>query len=249
VTRYDVIGRTYRATRRPDPRIAAQITAALGDAVRVVNVGAGAGSYEPGDRAVVAVDPSATMLRQRDAHAAPAVLARAEALPFAGSAFDAALASLTVHHWDDVEAGLREMARVARLQVVFFFEPSWTPVAWIVNDYLPEILELGTERRAPGLDRLAAILDVQRVERVPVPSDCVDGFTGAYWNRHEAFLDPAVQAGSSSFAQLDPEVLAAGMERLRRDLESGAWDEHHGHLRALDEIDIGYRLLVAGHLS
>ena len=249
MTRYDTIGRTYTSTRRADPRIAAQIAAALGDATRVVNVGAGAGSYEPADRRVVAVDPSATMLRQRDVRAAPAVLARAEALPFADRTFDAALASLTVHHWDDVEGGLRELARVARLQVVFYFEPSWSPSAWIVKDYLPEILELGTEREAPGLDRLAATLNVLHVETVRVPSDCVDGFTGAYWNRPEAYLDPVVQAGSSSFAQLDSAVLSAGIERLRRDLQSGAWDDRHGHLRGLDEIDIGYRLLVAGHLS
>jgi len=249
VSRYDTIGRTYTSTRRPDPRIAAQIAAALGDAARVVNVGAGAGSYEPADRAVVAVDPSATMLHQRAAHAAPAVLARAEALPFADRTFDAALACLTIHHWDDPERGLREMTRVAPRQVVFYFEPSWSPSAWIVKDYLPEILELGSERAAPGLERVASILDVRHVETVPVPSDCVDGFTGAYWNRPEAYLDPAVQAGSSSFAQLDPAVLSAGIERLRRDLASGAWDDRHGHLRALDEIDIGYRLLVAGHLS
>jgi SAM-dependent methyltransferase len=249
VTRYDTIGRTYRSTRRTDPRLAAQITGALGDAPTVVNVGAGTGSYEPDDRFVVAVDPSATMLRQRGPRAAPAVLARAEALPFADGTFGVALASLTVHHWSDIEGGLREMARVARRQVVFFFEPSWSPSAWIVKDYLPEILDLGSERDAPGVERISATLVVQHVDPVLVPADCVDGFTGAYWNRPEAYLDPEVQAGSSSFAQLAPETLRAGIERLRRDLESGAWDERHGHLRAMTEIDIGYRLLVAGHLS
>lgn len=249
MTRYDTIGRTYTATRRADPRIAAQINAALGDAATVVNVGAGTGSYEPADRFVVAVDPSITMLRQRGAGAAPAVLARAEALPFADGAFGAALASLTVHHWNDVEGGLREMARVARRQVVFYFEPSESPSAWIVEEYLPEILDLPSEREAPGLDRLASILAVRHVEPVPVPSDCADGFTGAYWNRPEAYLDPAVQAGSSSFAQLPPETLRVGIERLRRDLETGVWDERHGDLRASREADIGYRLLVAGNLS
>ena len=249
MTRYDTIGRTYTATRRPDPRIAARIVAALGDAASVVNVGAGTGSYEPDDRSVVAVDPSETMLRQRAAGAAPAVCSRAEALPFPDRAFDAALATLTLHHWDDVEAGLREMARVARRQVVFFFDPAWSKDAWIVAEYLPEILDLDSERRAPGLDRIGAVLDVRGVETVSVPADCVDGFTGAFWNRPEAFLDPAVQAGSSSFSQLDPAVLARGMQQLRRDVESGTWDERHGDLRAMPEIDIGYRLLVAGHLS
>jgi SAM-dependent methyltransferase len=249
VTRYDTIGRTYSATRRADPRIAARIVGALGDAPTVVNVGAGTGSYEPDDRVVVAVDPSITMLRQRDARAAPAVLARAEALPFGDGMFGAALASLTVHHWNDIEGGLREMARVARRQVVFYFEPAQSPSAWIVKEYLPEILELASEQNAPGLERIASVLAVRHVEPVPVPADCADGFTGAFWNRPEAYLDPAVQAGSSSFAQLPPETLRAGIERLRRDLETGAWDERHGALRAMRETDIGYRLLVAGHLS
>ncbi|HEY5077422.1 MAG TPA: class I SAM-dependent methyltransferase, partial [Acidimicrobiia bacterium] len=162
MTRYDTIGRTYSSTRRTDPRIEARIAAALGDGttgagarretmrgetmrgetMRVVNVGAGAGSYEPADGFVVAADPSVTMLRQRRDDAAPSVLARAEALPFADDTFDAALASLTVHHWDDLERGLREMQRVARRQVIFFFEPSLASSLWFVGEYFPEILDL-----------------------------------------------------------------------------------------------------------
>jgi SAM-dependent methyltransferase len=250
VTRYDTIGRTYASTRRADPRIAAQITAALGAAETIVNVGAGTGSYEPGDRRVVACDPSITMLRQRPDAGAPALMARAEALPFADGAFDAALAVLTVHHWDDLERGLREVQRVARRQVVFSFEPSTASDLWFVAEYFPQILELPTERAAPGLDRLAEFLAVQRVEIVPVPADCRDGFGGCYWNRPEAYLDPVVQEGMSSLAQLDPEIRRRGTDRLRRDLESGAWDDRHGALRELTEIDLGYRLLVAGdHLS
>ena len=249
MTRYDTIGRTYTSTRRADPRIAAQITAALGDATRVVNVGAGAGSYEPADRFVVAVDPSLTMLQQRPINAAPAALARSEALPFPHDAFDAALATLTVHHWEGLEAGLREMQRVARRQVIFFFEPTLASALWFVGEYFPEILELASERAAPGLERLAETLAVRHVEAVPVPADCHDGFAGCYWNRPEAYLDPIVQAGISSFAQLDPETCRVGTEQLRRDLTTGVWDERHGHLRDLTEIDIGYRLLVAGHLS
>jgi SAM-dependent methyltransferase len=265
VTRYDTIGRTYSSTRRTDPRIEARIAAALGDdmtaagarretrgetmrgeTMRVVNVGAGAGSYEPADGFVVAVDPSVTMLRQRRDDAAPSVLARAEALPFADDTFDAALASLTVHHWDDLEHGLREMRRVARRQVIFFFEPSLASSLWFVGEYFPQILDLASERAAPGLDRLAATLAVRRVESVPVTADCQDGFAGCYWNRPEAYLDPVVQAGISSFAQLDPEVRRAGTEQLRRDLASGLWDDRHGDLRDRAEIDLGYRLLVAG---
>jgi SAM-dependent methyltransferase len=254
VTRYDTIGHTYSSTRRADPRIAAQIAAALADGrraetMRVVNVGAGAGSYEPAARFVVAADPSVTMLRQRPANASPALLARAEALPFPDGAFDAALATLTVHHWEGLEAGLREMQRVARRQVIFFFEPSLASSLWFVGEYFPEILDLDSERAAPGLEHLAATLSVRHVAPVLVPADCHDGFAGCYWNRPEAYLDPLVQAGISSFAQLEPEVRRRGTERLRRDLESGLWEERHGELRDLTEIDIGYRLLVAGHLS
>ena len=249
MTRYDTIGRTYTSTRRADPRIAVQIAAALGDATRVVNVGAGAGSYEPADRFVVAVDPSLTMLQQRAANAAPAVLARSEALPFPDDAFDASLATLTVHHWEGLESGLREMQRVARTQVIFFFEPTLASALWFVGEYFPEILDLASERVAPGLECLAETLEVRHVQPVPVPADCHDGFAGCYWNRPEAYLDPVVQAGISSFAQLDPETCRVGTEQLRRDLASGVWDERHGHLRDLTEIDIGYRLLVAGHLS
>lgn len=249
MTRYDTIGVTYSSTRRADPRVAARIVDALGDAWRVrrvVNVGAGTGNYEPTDRAVVAVDPSQTMLRQRSRGSAPAVCASAEELPFREDAFDAALAVLTVHHWTDLDAGLREMQRVAPRQVVFFFEPDWADRLWLVSEYFPEILDLGTERTAPGSAVLGEMLAIRRVEAVPVPADCVDGFGGCFWNRPEKYLDPAVQEGMSCFAQLDPDVRARGTERLRHDIASGAWDERHGSLRTMREADLGYRLLVAG---
>jgi SAM-dependent methyltransferase len=245
-TRYDSIGRSYAATRRTDPRIAARIHAELGDAQRVVNIGAGTGNYEPNGRFVVGLDPSVTMLRQRAADAAPAVLGAAEALPFSDGAFDAAMATLSLHHWVDLDRGLREMRRVAPKQVVFFFDTVWGTELWLVDEYFPEIRELETERRAPDLAAMARVLDVQTVEPVPVPADCVDGFGGSFWNRPEAYLDPGVQAGMSSFAQLDRDALTRGTERLRDDLASGAWDARHGHLREMDELDLGYRLLVAG---
>ena len=244
--RYDEIGRSYVATRRPDPRIEAQIHRALGDAASVVNVGAGTGSYEPQDRRVVAVEPSATMIAQRAPDAAPAVRGVAEALPFADETFDAALGTLTMHHWSDVAAGLRELRRVARRQVLMLFEPSFADAAWIVADYFPEMVEQETERNAPSVDDLARVLDVRHVEPVLVPADCVDGFGGAYWNRPEAYLQPEVQAGMSCFAQMDPEYLARGMDRLRTELENGQWDAKYGALRALSETDLGYRLVIAG---
>jgi len=247
--RYDTIGRTYSSTRVADPRVEAQIHAALAPAERVVNVGAGTGNYEPDNGFVVAVEPSRTMLAQRPQGSAPAAQGAAEALPFGDGAFDAALAILTVHHWADIDAGLREMQRVAPRQVVFYFEPDWSNLLWLVCEYFPEVRTLDSERRAPGGAELAAVLEVDRIEPILVPADCRDGFGGCFWNRPEAYLDPVVQEGMSFFAQLDPESRRRGTERLRRDLASGAWDAQHGHLRTLDRIDIGYRLLVAGHLS
>jgi hypothetical protein len=135
---------------------------------------------------------------------------------------------------------------VAARQVEFYFEPSWADALWLVHEYFPEILDRDTERRAPDTERLSRTLDVVAVEPVPVPADCVDGFGGSYWNRPEAYLDPRVQEGMSSFAQLDSDARAAGTERLRRDLASGAWDARHGELRRQREKDLGYRLMVAG---
>jgi SAM-dependent methyltransferase len=242
---YDAIGKTYTRTRRPDPRIAARIAAALGDARSVVNVGAGAGSYEPTGSFVVAVDPSPTMLAQRAGDAGPAVVAVGEHLPFPDATFEAAMATLTLHHWPDVKRGLAEMRRVARRQVVFFFEPANSMAYWL-GDYCPEVLQLPSERNAPGTDDIAAVLDVRSVEAVPVPADCTDGFGGAYWNRPERYLEPDVQAGISSFAQLDPAARDDFTRRLRDDLESGAWDAKYGHLREQAECDLGYLLLTAG---
>ncbi len=249
-SRYDTIGRSYSSTRLPDPRIAAQITAALGAAERIVNVGAGTGSYEPTDRFVVAGDPSLTMLRQRAASAGSAVRLAAECLPFPDDSFDAALATLTLHHWSDIERGLREMQRVARRQVILFFDPASIGDFWLVEEYFPEILDLGSEKAAPDGARLAETLTVQRIEPVPVPDDCSRRF-------RRCLLEPArrrtstrwCRPGSPRSRNSTPEVCERGTERLRRDLADGTWDARHGHLRSLTEIDFGYRLLVAGPLS
>jgi len=246
--RYDDIGRTYAITRKQDPRIAAQIRAALGSGGPVVNVGAGTGNYEPVDLTVVAVDPSVRMLVQREQRSRLVVRGVAERLPFPDRAFEVALATFTVQHWDDRKAGLRELGRVSHRQVVVCHQPTEANHLWM-GDYFDEDVGHGTGLPESDLDLVHACLQVREVRPVLVPRDCIDGFGGAFWARPEAYLDPVVQAGSSSFAQLDPAVLSAGIERLRRDLQSGAWDDRHGHLRALDEIDIGYRLLVAGHLS
>lgn len=243
---YDRIGRSYSTGRKTDPRIASQLWAGLGDAARVLNVGAGTGSYEPTDGAVVAVEPSIEMITQRPPDAAPAVKGVAEALPFPASSFDATLCVLTLHHWHDLHAGLSELQRVAPRQVIMMFDAAVTSGLWLVEDYFPEIMALPTEQRAPSADEVAARLEGDvRSTPLPVPADCIDGFAGCYWNRPEAYLDEGVRSAMSCFATLGAEIEARGTAELRADLESGRWDERHGHLRALDQIDLGYRLVVA----
>lgn len=242
--RYDTIGRSYSRTRREDPRIAAQIHAALG-AGSVLDVGAGSGNYEPIDRSVVAVEPSSLMLAQRVGRPAPAVRGVGEALPFADRSFDVAMAVLTIHHWSDPATGLREMARVADRQVVFFFEPLQTHSFWAL-EYFPAALSLPTEQDPPGERLIADHLELHEVRPVLVPHDCTDGFGVAFWARPEAYLDPDVQAGMSWLALLPQSERARGSARLRADLDSGRWDRRHGHLREQDVFDGGYRLAIAG---
>jgi SAM-dependent methyltransferase len=240
---YDQIGATYTATRHPDPRIAAAIVRALGRAATVVNVGAGAGAYEPADRAVVAVEPSSHMIRQRPAGLAPVIQASAEALPFRNDSFDAALALLTLHHWTDWRRGLDELRRVAARLVLFTFEPGEVGNFWLTNAYFPELVDL-YRGRCPSVADLVHHLGDCRVDRIAIPHDCADGFLAAYWRRPEAYLDPQVRAGMSGFALLDQHVVARGVARLKADLESGAWEERFGALRRLEAIDVNYRLLV-----
>jgi SAM-dependent methyltransferase len=241
--RYDAIGRTYTATRGTDPRIAARIWDALGDARTVVNVGAGTGSYEPLDRDVTAVEPSAVMIAQRPPGAAPAVQASAEALPFEDASFDAAMAVLTLHHWSDLRAGCAELRRVARDRVVVFsWDPTYVGRMWLGPEYFPQCSREDAEG-FPSLAAQAAALGAE-VEVVPIPWDCRDGFFSAFWRRPEAYLDPAVRAGISTLARRREDELAEGLARLRADLESGAWARRHADLLERDELDLGYRLLV-----
>jgi len=241
---YEQRGRGYARNRRTDPRIAARIHAALGDARTVLNVGAGAGSYEPADRWVLAVEPSAAMRAQRPPGAAPALDARAEALPFDDDSFDAAMACVTVHHWEPASSGLAELRRVARGPVVVFtFELAALP-AW-QQEFLREGLVI--ERpRFPAIDAVARWLGGStRIERIPTPADCMDGFFEAFWNRPEALLDPQIRASQSMWTLLEPGVEERIVERLRVALESGAWDAQHGHLRALDSFDGALRLVIS----
>jgi SAM-dependent methyltransferase len=242
---YDTIGTTYTVTRRTEPRIAAQVWAALGDARTVLNVGAGTGSYEPPDRDVTALEPSAVMRAQRPAGAAPCVAASAESLPFADQSFDAAMAFATVHHWQDPIAGLREMRRVARRVVVFTHDSSdtgWLRRFWLTRDYLPEVADLLVGR--PALPDLARAIGA-RMEPVLIPWDCADGFFEAYWRRPEAYLDENVRRGISVWASVGPDAEQRAVRSLRADLASGRWAERNRDLVDLDAAELGLRLLIA----
>jgi SAM-dependent methyltransferase len=239
---YDAIGVNYRRYRQPDPRIARAIDDALGVSSSVVNVGAGSGSYEPGERNVVAVEPSREMIRQRAAGRVPVVQASALDLPFRSEAFATALAVLTVHHWPDPTRGLRELRRVARDRIVILtWDPNFSGF-WLVDDYLPEIWAVD-RLLFPPLDAFQRVFERITVCPVPIPHDCVDGFLCAYWRRPEAYLDPGVRGAISTFSKIGN--LTHGLARLRSDLDDGAWMRRHGHLLTRTEVDLGYRLVVA----
>ena len=242
---YDTIGATYTETRRTEPRIAARVWAAIADAQTVLNVGAGTGSYEPPDRDVTAVQPSALMRAQRPAGAAPCVAAVAERLPFEDQSFDAAMAFSTVHHWQDPIAGLREMRRVARRVVVFTFDGTdtgWRRRFWLTRDYLPEVGALLLGR--PSLSEQAHAIGAH-VEPVLIPWDCADGFFEAYWRRPEAYLDDQVRRGVSVWTKVGPDAERRAVHTLRDDLASGRWTERNRDLVDLEAAELGLRLLVA----
>ena len=238
---YDRIGRSYAATRQEDPRIAAVIHGALGDASTVLNVGAGSGSYEPRDRNVTAVEPSAVMRAQRSPGAAPCIDARAEALPFPDRSFDATMAVLSDHHWEDRLGGLRELRRVGRRAVVFQWDPAYTDAFWLARDYLPSF----PDPQGVTLAETEAALGATRKLPVPIPHDCRDGFLMAYWRRPEAYLDPRVRANISVFSLLPAAEVEAMVRHLRADLASGAWQRRNEELLELTELDFGYRVIVA----
>lgn len=237
---YDRIGVNYAALRRPDPRIAKAIEAALGSAKTILNVGAGTGSYEPADRELIAVEPSLEMIRKRGPQAAPAIRATADRLPFADQSFDAAMAILTIHHWPDKQAGLREMRRVARGPLLLLtFDPAHRP--WL-TDYLPQLARLD-EAQMPRLSDYEKWLGQVRIAPLLVPHDCSDGFLYAYWRRPAAYLDPRIRSGSSSFWAIEDSQ--AGLNRLAQDLESGEWQRRYADLLAREEYDAGYRLVLS----
>jgi hypothetical protein len=243
---YDVIGAGYSAWRKPDRRIASGLEEALGPCRRVLNVGAGAGSYEAADREVVAVEPSRAMIAQRAPAMAPCVQATAEALPFPDDSFDGAMAILTVHHWRRVGAGLAEMNRVAidRRVVLTCDDRVLESEFWLLRDYLPE---LGRRLRSTTVpvEHIAELIGADTVVPVAVPHDCTDGFFGAYWRRPSLYLDHRVRTAISAFALAEVEYYREGIDRLRADLRSGAWHRRYGDVLDADAVDLGYRLVVA----
>jgi SAM-dependent methyltransferase len=249
---YDDIGRTYTSTRRADPRIAAAIWRALGDARTVLNVGAGTGHYEPSDRKVVALEPSPVMIAQRPPDAGGRVRVirgHAEELPFEDASFDAVMAVLSDHHWSDRRRGLAELRRVARHRIVLFnANPAEMGRFWLTAEYLPEFLELiQAPYRVPGAweSELRDVLGRVDLTPVPVPHDCTDGFYSAYWRRPEAYLDPQVRAGTSVFAKVSSAAVDRAIAALGADLETGRWQERHRELLSMDELHLGFYLITA----
>ena len=242
---YERKGAGYASRRRPDPRIAAQVHTALGEARTVLNVGAGAGSYEPKDRYVSAVEPSASMRSLRPPELAPAIDATAESLPFDDGSFDAAMASVTIHQWADTKRGLEELRRVSRGPIVILtFDGDALDRLWL-GDYLPELFE-AERRRYPAIEEICSILGGRtEVEPVPIPIDCTDGFTEAFYARPEQFLDPEVRRAQSVWGFVTEAIAERGLARLREELESGAWDERYGALRSQPEFLGALRLVVS----
>jgi len=241
---YDRLGTTYTTTRREDPDLAHQIHAALGPGRTLVNVGAGAGAYEPRDRMVVAVEPSPVMIAQRPADAAVAVVAAAERLPFVDDSFDVAMALHTVHHWDDPAAGLAELRRVARRVVVVAGDAGVCDRLWPAADYFPGLRFGGRLEVQPAViaENLGGAVEIRPLL---IPIDCIDGFPEAFIARPEAYLNPAVRCNISAFRRLPEHQAAHGITRLRRDLASGAWDARYGHLRRLRYLDGGLRIVIS----
>ena len=245
---YERYGGGYALKRRPDPRIATMVHAALGTARTIINIGAGAGSYEPADRWVLAVEPAAAMRAQRPRGAAPAMRGFAEELPFDDKTFDAAMAMLTVHQWTDQRRGIAELRRVTRGPIVVLtFDPVALREFWL-HEYGPE-LTAGDEGRMPPIAALCEMLGPCRVERVPMALDCQDGFTEAYYGRPEAFLDPQVRAAQSVWRFVESATQDRIVALLRDELGSGVWDRKYGHLRSQERYVGALTLVVAGEVG
>ena len=246
-TRYDGIGGGYADFRREDPELLARIEQSLGDARSVVNVGAGAGSYEPRGRRVFPVEPSEVMAKQRPPDRGPAIRGVADALPFHDQSVDAAMSVLSLHHWHpDQEKGIREMCRVARDRIaVVTIDARVCGRMWLIADYFPEAGALD-DATFPFPETIGAWMDRPwEVEILPVSRATPDWMMLSYWAWPERVLDEAARSATSAFARQPRAVVERVVAAVRRDLESGAWDARYGALRELDACDVGLRLVAA----
>ena len=239
---YDEIGKGYRSYRWPDPRITGVIHSVLGAARTILNVGAGAGTYEPVDRDLIALERSSLMIAQRPVTAAPVVQGDAVQLPFADKSFDATLAVLTIHHWPDCAKGLAELKRVSKRVVILTWDPVIENDFWLTRDYFPEIIAHDQEQ-FPTLSALEKTLGRIEVRPVLIPHDCTDGFLCAYWRRPEMYLDESARTAISAFARLGD--ISDRVAHLRYDLTSGEWRRRNESILHETERDFAYRLIVA----
>jgi hypothetical protein len=241
---YSVVGAEYSRYRRADARIAAIIHAALGDAKHVLNVGAGAGSYEPTDRHVVAVEPSASMRAQRPSTLSKAVDAVAECLPFEDNRFDASMAIFTIHQWPEAAKGLNELRRVTQGPVaILTCDPEAVQSFWL-NDYAPQVLAAEAQRYPKISSILSLLRGPSSVAAVPIPYDCSDGFNEAYFGRPERLLEESARLACSAWSFVDSSVAKGYVLALEQDLNTGAWDRRYGHLRSQPHYSGSLRLIT-----
>jgi SAM-dependent methyltransferase len=242
--KYDAIGKSYTHSRAPDPRIATALRRTLGDIETLINVGAGTGSYEHNDLDIQAVEPSSIMIAQRPPGAAPVTKAVAEDLPFDDNSFDGAQAVLTLHHWSDWRKGIDELLRVARRRIVILsYDPDRANDFWFLRDYLPEGAALD-RAQFPPVKELVDALGGATVRPLPIPWDCIDGFLCACWRRPQAYLDPQVRAGISTFSTVDAVAIKRALSNLEADLKLGEWQQRNANILDKREADFGYRLIV-----
>jgi SAM-dependent methyltransferase len=245
--RYDEIGCDYATTRREDPWLRDRVMSALGDSGTIVNVGAGTGSYEPGDRYVIAIEPSDVMAAQRPAELVPAIRGSAAPLMLRDNSVDAAMAILTIHHWDDqLESGVGELRRVARGPVVILtVDADVSADMWLLRDYLPEAAALDCAT-FPAIACLVEWLGgTVEVQTILTARDTPDWTLASFWAHPERVLDKTARNATSGFARMDAAVVERVVADVGRDLRNRTWDQRYGHLRHLDELDVGMRLVVA----
>lgn len=237
---YDQLAKQYKTYRRPDPRIAKRIQFYLQNAQRILNVGAGLGSYEPENCEVVAVEPAFEMISKRNHSKAILIQGIAEELPFKDDIFDCSMCILTMHHWSNIVSGLKEVLRVTRDKIVLFTWIGYGNNFWL-EDYIPEIIGIDA-KLFPTIEELNQILGDVLVETIEIPYDCTDGFMCAYWRRPEMYLDPDARSAISTFSRI-PEIQER-LNILQEDIESGVWHKNYSHLLEKESFDLGYRLVV-----